>query len=65
MPHADWRRRSAVAFAICLLCACASPEEQFNERIAVAEKLAADGDTDNAILEYRSALETIRQEGVR
>ena len=57
MSQADRRVRSAVAFAICLLVACTSPEEQFAERVARAEKLAADEEIDEAILEYRSALE--------
>jgi len=56
MSQANRLRRSAAAFAICVLVACSSPEERFAAHVERAEKLAADGEIEDAVLEYRSAL---------
>jgi tetratricopeptide (TPR) repeat protein len=56
MSQANRLRRSAAAFAICVLVACSSPEERFAEHVERAEQLAEAGETEDAILEYRSAL---------
>ncbi len=57
MRPAPSRRWSlALASAVCLLAACASPEERLAEYMANARSLAEKGETEKAILEYRSAL---------
>jgi tetratricopeptide (TPR) repeat protein len=49
-------RRVAAAFATCLIVACSSPEERVAEHLERARSLAEEGNADEAILEYRSAL---------
>jgi len=56
MSQANRCRRSAAVFAICVLVACSSAEERFAERVGRAEQLTEAGETEDAILEYRSAL---------
>ena len=56
MSRANRCRRSAAAFAICMLVACSSPEERFAKHVERAERLAEAGEIEDAILEYRSAL---------
>lgn len=56
MSQANRCRRSAAAFAICMLVACSSPEERFAEHVERAERLEEAGEIENAILEYRGAL---------
>jgi len=56
MSNANRCRRSTALFAICLLVACSSPEERFAEHVERAEQLVAADETEEAILEYRSAL---------
>jgi tetratricopeptide (TPR) repeat protein len=56
MSQANRCRRSAAAFAICTLVACSSPEDRFAKHVEKAERLAEAGETEDAILEYHSAL---------
>jgi tetratricopeptide (TPR) repeat protein len=56
MSQANRCRRSAAAFAIYMLVACSSPEERFAKHLERAERLAEAGETEDAILEYHSAL---------
>jgi len=48
--------RLPLLWLLVLLGACASPEERFTARVERAEQLAAEGRTQDAILEYKNAL---------
>jgi len=56
MPRPGLHQRVAAALATCLILGCSSPEERVAAHIARAQELAADGNKDEAVLEYRSAL---------
>jgi tetratricopeptide (TPR) repeat protein len=49
-------RRARALSALLFLAACASPEERFTRHLERAAELAAGGDADSAILEYKNAL---------
>jgi len=51
------RRRLASLIAIVACAACSSPEQRLAEHLEVGAHLAAEGERDAAILEYRSALQ--------
>jgi tetratricopeptide (TPR) repeat protein len=55
-PGRSPRLRAHLATALLLAAACGSPEERFSDRVARADRLAAEGNPQGAILELQNAL---------